>query len=70
VKLIAVLQEIPMSYKTRFACQYADGLLEHSQARIGLHTLYKNHIYEKEKDRTKRTQIYESSYSETDITAS
>lgn len=37
MNLIAVLQEIPMSYKTRFACLYANGLLERSQARIGLH---------------------------------
>lgn len=47
MKLIAVLQEIPMSYKTRSACPYDDGLLEHSQARIGLHTFYKITKYEK-----------------------
>ena len=49
MKLIAVLQEIPMSYKTRFACPYADGLLEHAQARIGLHTFYKNTYMKKKK---------------------
>ena len=57
VNLIAVLQEIPMSYKTCFACPYADGLLERSQARIGLHTL-KSPIMKKrntEKDMPKYT---------------